>query len=146
MNIPTVVLNCQKCHQFSRGLTSFKCHISFVIPREEAFSEEAFQCDQCDSNFKSENGLKIQVRKTHKKVNSTPATPDPPRQRPRRSVSLSASPLLDASREKEEFTVNTSSTYNCCYCDEMFTGEDKLDYHNSFFHQYQLSLCQPSLV
>ena len=67
---------------------------------EKALDEKAFKCEQCDTIFKSENGLKIHVGKTHKKVNSTPATPDCLRQQPRSSVSLSASPLLDISREE----------------------------------------------
>ena len=52
----------------------------------------AFKCDQCYSNLKSENRLKIYVGKSHKKVNSTPATSDCPRQQRRSLVSLSASP------------------------------------------------------
>ena len=62
--------------------------------------EKAFKCDQCDNTFKSENGLKIHVGKSHKNLNSTPATPDCLRQQPGSSVSLSASPLLDTSREE----------------------------------------------
>ena len=41
---------------------------------------KALKCDQCDSNFKSENGLKIHVGKSHKEVKSTPAAPDCPMQ------------------------------------------------------------------
>ena len=59
-----------------------------------------FQCDQCENNFKSENGLKIHIGKTHKKVDFTLATPECPRQQSRNSVSLSASPLLHTSREE----------------------------------------------
>ena len=36
---------------------------------ENDLGEKAFKCDQCDSIFKSENGLKIHVGKSHKKVN-----------------------------------------------------------------------------
>ena len=43
---------------------------------EKVLDEKAFKCDQCDNFFKSENGLRIHVGKSHKKVNSTPATPD----------------------------------------------------------------------
>ena len=63
-------------------------------------TEETFKCDHCDNNFKSENGLKIHIGKSHKKVDSTPATPDCLRQQTDSSVSLSASPLLDTSREE----------------------------------------------
>ena len=55
-------------------------------------NKKFFKCDQCDHDLRSENGLKIHVGKSHKKVNSTPATSDCPRQQPRSSVSLSASP------------------------------------------------------
>ena len=85
--------------------------------------EKAFKCDQCDNTFKSENGLKIHVGKSHKNLNSTPATPDCLRQQPGSSVSLSASPLLDTSREESSPTspirggrTCTCSNLNCCSC------------------------------
>ena len=73
---------------------------------EEAveMTEKAFKCDQCEYSFKSENGLKIHAGKSHKKVTSLTSTPDRLRQQLEGSVSLSASPLLDASRE--EFSLN----------------------------------------
>ena len=71
----------------------------FVRKKLEASTgEKAFKCNQCGNNFKSENGLKIHVGKAHRKVNL--ATPDHLRQQPKRSVRLSASPLLDTSREE----------------------------------------------
>ena len=57
-------------------------------------AEKAFMCDHCENTFKSENGLKIHVGKSHKKVDSTPATPDRLRQQINSSVSLSAPPPL----------------------------------------------------
>ena len=60
----------------------------------------SFKCEQCENVFKSENGLKIHAGKAHKKVNSIPSTPQKLRQQLGGSVSLSASPLLDASREE----------------------------------------------
>ena len=85
--------------------------------------EKVFKCDQCDNTFKSENGLKIHVGKSHKNLNSTPATPDCLRQQPGSSVSLSASPLLDTSREESSPTspisggrTCTCSNLNCCGC------------------------------
>ena len=67
-------------------------------------TEKTFKCDHCDNNFKSENGLKIHIGKSHKKVDTTPATPDCLRQQTNSSVSLSASPLLDTSREESTAT------------------------------------------
>ena len=67
-------------------------------------TEKTFKCDHCDNNFKSDNGLKIHIGKFHKKVDSTPATPDCLRQQTNSSVSLSASPLLDTSREESTAT------------------------------------------
>ena len=77
-----------------------------TTPEKEAEPEEkkVFKCDQCENNFKSENGLKIHIGKTHKKVDSDFATPECSRQQPRNSVSLSASPLLNTCRE--ESTIN----------------------------------------
>ena len=59
-----------------------------------------FKCDQCEKDFKSENGLKIHVGKTHNKVDSDLATPEVARNQLRSSESLSASPLLNTSREE----------------------------------------------
>ena len=75
-----------------------------VEKETEPEEENIFQCDQCENNFKSENGLKIHIGKTHKKVESDFATPECPRQQPRSSVSLFASPLLNICRE--ESTIN----------------------------------------
>ena len=69
--------------------------------------EKAFKCDQCENSFKSENGLKIHAGKSHKKVTSLSSTPERLRQQLEGSVSLSASPLLDASRE--EFNLNNDA-------------------------------------
>ena len=63
-------------------------------------ADKAFMCDHCENTFKSENGLKIHIGKSHKKVDSSPATPERLRQQTNSSVSLSASPLLDTSREE----------------------------------------------
>ena len=62
--------------------------------------EKAFKCDQCENSFKSENGLKIHAGKSHKKVTSLSSTPERLRQQLEGSVSLSASPLLDARRKE----------------------------------------------
>ena len=58
---------------------------------------EAFPCEQCDSRFKTANGLKIHKSKAHKEVL---------RKHTEGSVSLSASPLLDTTRE--EFSFNST--------------------------------------
>ena len=67
---------------------------------ERVVHEKVFKCDQCENTFKSENGLKIHVGKSHKKVNPVQATPEQLRQRPEGSMSISTSSLLDASREE----------------------------------------------
>ena len=59
-----------------------------------------FKCDQCDKDFKSENGLKIHVGKTHNRVDSVLATPEVARNQLRSSGSLYASPLLNTSGEE----------------------------------------------
>ena len=88
----------------STGDSTQSEHVSVKETVERVVHEKAFKCDQCENIFKSENGLKIHVGKAHKKVISTPATPDQLRQQLEGSVSLSSSPLLDASRE--EFGLN----------------------------------------
>ena len=54
---------------------------------------EDFQCDQCDANFKSVNGLKIHKGKTHKE-----ATPPEKLRESSSRPSLSVSPIRDQSR------------------------------------------------
>ena len=123
-----------------------------VIPTEEAVGEtepekeNIFQCDQCENNFKSENGLKIHIGKTHKKVDSILATPERPRQHSRSSVSLSASPLLDTSRE-ESSTTSPEPAEQCrkcfskppfCICTEHFCKECCLEANHLFrVHSYR---------
>jgi len=61
---------------------------------------EAFECDQCDSSFKTVNGLKIHKGKSHKEVSSP--------EKMRKSFpqpSLSVSPIRDQSR--------VESCHNC---------------------------------
>ena len=91
--------------------------------------EKVFKCDQCDNTFKSENGLKIHVGKSHKNLNSTPATPDRLRQQPGSSVSFSASPLLDTSRD--ECSPISPISVKCDYCEEAFNCEDELQKHKA---------------
>ena len=92
---------------------------------EKALDEKAFKCDQCDTIFKSENGLKIHVGKTHKKANSTPATPDCLRQQPRSSVSIAVSPLLDTSREESSGRDENHKFPNTCeFCGKKIETED----------------------
>ena len=89
-----------------------------TTPEKEAEPEEenVFKCDQCENNFKSENGMKIHIGKTHKKVDSALATPEYPRQQPRSSVSLSASPLLDTSREESSPISPAEPAEKCRQC------------------------------
>ena len=78
-----------------------------VKHNEDTTHEKDFKCGQCDKNFMSENDLKIHVGKSHKKVSSTPETG----LQPRNPVSLSASPLLDTS--KEESSLNSGLVEEC---------------------------------
>ena len=94
-----------------------------VIPREEAVGEKAFLCDQCDSNFKSENGLKIHVGKAHKKVNSTPSSPDNLRGPGQMRSALNTSPLSLPNRE--ENCHNCGGAFSPSHqCDGVGTGGD----------------------
>ena len=72
-----------------------------------------FKCDQCEKDFKTENGLKIHVGKTHNKVDSDHATPEVARHQLRSSVSLSASPLLNTSREESPIHHDAVPEHRC---------------------------------
>ena len=107
----------KKLEDSTGDISSHSEHVSV----EEAVGKQAekvvdktmFKCDQCENNFKSENGLKIHVGKAHKKVDQGSATPDQLRKQSEVSVSLSASPLLDISRE--EFCSNPEFKCGACY-------------------------------
>ena len=53
-----------------------KCVINNKYSSLHILKAKDFKCDQCDKDFKSENGLKIHVEKTHNKVDSDIATPE----------------------------------------------------------------------
>ena len=72
-----------------------------------------FKFDQCDKDFKSENGLKIHVGKTHNRVDSDLATPEVARNQLRSSESLSASPLLNTSREESAIQQEAVPQHKC---------------------------------
>ena len=72
-----------------------------------------FKCDQCEKDFKSENGLKIHVGKTHNRVDSDLATPEVARNQLRSSESLSASPLLNTSREESAIQQEAVPQHKC---------------------------------
>ena len=69
------------------------------IPSEVA-EAKGFKCEQCENIYKSENGLKIHVGKTHKNVNTSPPPPDRLRQHSASPATMPTFPLLDASREE----------------------------------------------
>ena len=102
-----------------------------VSTGEKTLDEGVFKCDQCGNIFKSENGLRIHVGKSHKKVNSTPATPDQLRQQPGCSVSLSASPLLDTSREE----LCRKLDFECGACYFKCSDAEALKMHRSSVHK-----------
>ena len=131
-----------------------------VEKETEPEEENIFQCDQCENNFKSENGLKIHIGKTHKKVDSILATPERPRQHSRSSVSLSASPLLDTSREESSPISSISETptnifckscrsykspnhtcHQCGGCGKICNSRDDLGQHNNTIHPLMCYIC-----
>ena len=120
--------------------------------------EKVSKCDQCGNIFKSENGLKIHVGKSHKKVN--PATPDPLIQQPRSSLSLSASPLLDTRREESSpisaisetptnifckscrsFKSPNHTCHQCGGCGKICNSRDDLTQHNNTIHPLMCYIC-----
>ena len=125
----------KKLEDSTGDISSHSEHVS----EEEAVGKQAekvvdktmFKCDQCDNVFKSENGLKIHIGKSHKKVIPLQSTPDQLRQQLGGSVSLSASPL-DTSREEfcSNFDFDSGSFYFKCY---RWRGIEKI--HRSSVHQ-----------
>ena len=125
----------KKLDDSTSDISSHSEHVSV----EEAVGKQAekvvektmFKCDQCENNFKSENGLKIHVGKAHKKVGQRSATPDQLRKQSEGSVSLSASPLLDISRE--EFYSNP--VFECGACYFKCSDGETLKMHRSSIHK-----------
>ena len=64
-----------------------------------AHKVNTFKCDQCESNFKLENGLKIHTGKAHKNVNMQKEVLQSSHDG---SMDISFPPVLDASREEED--------------------------------------------
>ena len=95
----TVRQNARRREEFLRKKLASSAKESHQgISEEEAETadlENIFKCDQCRNTFKSENGLKIHVGKSHKKVTQVQATPDQLRQRPEGPMDTSIIPLLD---------------------------------------------------
>ena len=72
-----------------------------------------FKFDQCDKDFKSENGLKIHVGKTHNRVDSDIVTLEVARNQLRSFESLSASPLLNTSLEESAIQQEAVPQHKC---------------------------------
>ena len=60
---------------------------------------ETFKCEHCDNYFKSENGLKIHVGKSHKTLKEV-FSPEKVRE-DSKETSLSVSPVRDTNREEK---------------------------------------------
>ena len=65
-----------------------------------SLEEATFQCEHCESSFKTENGLKIHVGKSHKALKSS-LSPEKVRDNPF-EPSLTVSPVRDTKREEKE--------------------------------------------
>ena len=93
-------------------------------------------CDMCEFKPASEKGLRQHKRMKHgpSKLPSTVATPERPRQQPRASGSLSASPLLDTNREEpveseeESEESEDESAISDAYCNITSLGYPKLPF------------------
>ena len=128
-----------------------KQNSSTVKPSEVKTVVNALSCDQCDFKPASEKGLMQHKRMKHgpPQLPSTQATPERPRQQPRSSGSLSASPLLDTNREdesEEKEELNPPPTPLRCelwsfgvgMCGKTFTSDDELTCHIHDVHPYVL--------
>ena len=107
-----------------------------VKPSEVETGTNALSCDMCEFKPASEKGLRQHKRMKHglSKLPSTVATPERPRQQPRASGSLSASPLLDTNREEpveseeESEESEDESAISDAYCNITSLGYPKLPF------------------
>ena len=90
--------NAKRREEFLKNKSSSATAATGMEPNQKQVS--AFQCDHCDSSFKTKNGLKIHKGKSHTEA----ATPEALRRQQLKEASLLASPMLNAIREevKEE--------------------------------------------
>ena len=86
--------NAKRREEFLKNKSSSATAATGMEPNQKQVS--AFQCDHCDSSFKTKNGLKIHKGKSHKEA----ATPEALRRQQLKDASLLASPMLNASREE----------------------------------------------
>ena len=95
------------------------------------------QCDQCEKSFKTESGLKIHMGKSHK---------PPPAELPKESLRqsdegpscLSASPLLDISRE--DVVREEEPMFGCDQCDYVCILEENFVTHMVEIHQHYCAI------
>ena len=100
----------------------------------------AFKCNQCESSFKTENGLKIHTGKSHKEA----ASPEKLRKSFSQS-SLTSLPLDLSSREEDsehsERSLTPAKRFECDGCDENFDCEDDLTSHTDVKHPLKCHIC-----
>ena len=101
---------------------------------------QAFKCNQCESSFKTENGLKIHTGKSHKEANSP--------EKLRKSISQSSLtdlPLHLSSREEDlengEIPLTRAKCFECDGCDESFDCEADLTSHTDVQHPLKCHIC-----
>ena len=88
----TLKRNAKRQEEFLKKKTSSEAVTSTGMETNQK-KDKAFQCDQCDATFKTENGLKIHIGKSHKEALS----PEKIR-KPSSQSSLTVSPIRDQSR------------------------------------------------
>ena len=113
-------------------------------PNQQALVEKAeFQCDQCDAVFKTRNGLKIHVGKSHKDALKSPEKMRDTSSQPLLTVypaseNSRTEPCPNCDRDTspnhlchEEPVSTVPETSKCEWCQQTFNCEDELDYHKS---------------
>ena len=74
-----------------------------------SLADDTFQCEHCDNKFKTENGLKIHIGKTHKSLKET-LSPEKIRDNPL-VTSLSVSPYTEEEEEVPNLPVSTTGSF-----------------------------------
>ena len=112
--------NARRREEFLKRKLNPVAPLPSALDTQAVVEAKEFKCSQCDNIFKSENGLKIHVGKTHKNVNTTP---ERLRQQPASPATMPTSPLSDARREevgeeKEEPVSPTTPFIGMCRGDD----------------------------
>ena len=115
----TLRRNAKRREEFLKKKTSSEAATATGMETNQK-QDKAFQCDQCDATFKTENGLKIHIGKSHKEALSSEKM-----RKPSSQSSLTVSPIRDQSRVEpcHNCGMDMSPSHQCNFDQDSTLGD-----------------------